>query len=79
MNLDIAKEWTEYRIGPTNCWAGNVQNIRKFFDESFTYDYRIPYDLSKTDPPYCFPMRNDWEFLLPCCGMGDDYIVDEGI
>lgn len=60
--------WTEYRIGPTQCWGGNINEIPDFWASDDPAKLQIAYDTSKTNPKYCAFKRSDYERFRPCCG-----------
>ena len=59
--------WTEYRIGPTVCWHGDISQISNFW-EAGKEGVQINYDLSKTKPSFCPFVKTDYEDFRPCCG-----------
>ena len=67
--------WTEFRLGPTHCWHGDINNIPHFWERT---DSQANYDLSRLSPNFCPVSRSDYEDIRPCCGM-TEYHAEPGL
>lgn len=73
--------YTEYHVGPSICWGGNINNISNFWDPNVVKSdgtQQVNYDMSKSNPKYCPRGRSDYEQLRPCCGSTEYYVEDCG-
>jgi hypothetical protein len=62
---DGGDTFTEWRIGPSVCWYGDIENISNFWQ---TEDDQVHYDRSKSAGGGYQPVEdNDADQLRPCC------------
>jgi len=76
---DASGTWTEYRVGPSVCWHGDVSLITNFWDTD-QEGVQIAYDVSMTDPKFCPFLKSDYEDTRPCCNPSDtEFFTASGV
>jgi len=63
---------TQYFMGPSYCWTGDISKIANFWDKE---QHQAEFDNSFTNPKFTPSGRQDYELLKPCCSSTTGYLT----